>query len=864
MIALALAAALAARQPGPGDALARAEALVKHGRLSTAIELVDRIEREAGPESPAEWPVRADMIRGAVATERGDYTTAHEMYDRALAAATRAGLRRLTPEVLDRIARTFADQREWDRVLEYATRTLEADPGDVWTRAHYSYWRSMVSLELNDQESAERALREALASAVKTSDLELVGNIHRQLGVLYGRFRLDREAALREYEEALAWARRADSPHLVASILNQKANVFRYLPSRADKNEALRIYQEGLAIARANDFIGTIPVLLKNIGAIHRQLGDVDAAARALGEAVEAADAVGRGLTSWQAREELGLLYRDRDPALADRYFAECLDVLDGLNRGVLLEDVRAGALAGSMTLGNPYDEYADLLLSRDRADRAFLVSERFRARSFLKTLSQARDQLAATVPAAYVDEERALLRRISERQLALRTGDLDGDGRRTAMEAIAADESRLERLHLRLATEHAAAGQARFPHLWTVQELQQRLLGRDEAIVAFSVREAASTAWIIRAARLDVVALPARDRLDAAVRPLLAAMQNPRSDARGAARPLEAMLAPVVAAVGSSTHRLIVVPDGILSYVPFEALATQDGTLLVDRYAIGYAPSASSYAFLRTQPLASGDQVVAVGNPILRPGAPSDSRSAAIERIAFLQPLPSTGDELRSIARVFPGASRTLEQQQATEAALAGPDLARAGILHFATHGVIDEERPERSGLALTAAPPSDGILQMREIYGLKLHAALVTLSACQTALGKNVTGEGLVGMSRAFFYAGANAVMASLWNVDDASTARLMGDFYAAIRDGAAIDEAARQAKLAFMARDPRVRHPYYWAAFIVTGNATAPVHVAYTPRWRRALPVEAAGLLVCVAAYTVVSALRRTRRP
>src|SRR5207249_2990709 len=115
------------------------------------------------------------------------------------------------------------------------------------------------------------------------------------------------------------------------------------------------------------------------------------------------------------------------------------------------------------------------------------------------------------------------------------------------------------------------------------------------------------------------------------------------------------------------------------------------------------------------------------------------------------------------------------------------------AAIVHFATHALFDEERPERSGLALTAVPPaSDGLLQMREVYGLKLHAALVTLSACQTALGQNVTGEGLIGLSRAFFYAGANAVMASLWNVNDASTARLMGDFYATLSAGRPIDEA------------------------------------------------------------------------
>src|SRR5207247_7286242 len=178
---------------------------------------------------------------------------------------------------------------------------------------------------------------------------------------------------------------------------------------------------------------------------------------------------------------------------------------------------------------------------------------------------------------------------------------------------------------------------------------------------------------------------------------------------------------------------------------------------------------------------------------------------------------------------------------------------VTTATIGHVAESGVIDEGPPRGGGGVHTAGPPaSDGILQTREIYGLRLHAALVTLSACQTALGKNVTGEGLIGLSRAFFYAGANSVMASLWNVDDASTARFMGDFYTAIREGAAIDEAARQAKRAFIARDPRFRHPYYWAAFIVTGNPTVPVHIAFTPRWKRALPIEGVAFAMCFVLY------------
>ena len=121
-----------------------------------------------------------------------------------------------------------------------------------------------------------------------------------------------------------------------------------------------------------------------------------------------------------------------------------------------------------------------------------------------------------------------------------------------------------------------------------------------------------------------------------------------------------------------------------------------------------------------------------------------------------------------------------------------------------------------------------------MREVYGLTLNARLVTLSACQTALGKSITGEGLIGLSRAFFYAGSNAVVASLWNVNDASTARLMRPFYESLSEGAAIDQALRSAKVALLDGGGRLAHPYFWAPFVVTGHGVATVPVRAVSPW------------------------------
>ena len=144
--------------------------------------------------------------------------------------------------------------------------------------------------------------------------------------------------------------------------------------------------------------------------------------------------------------------------------------------------------------------------------------------------------------------------------------------------------------------------------------------------------------------------------------------------------------------------------------------------------------------------------------------------------------------------------------------------------FIHFASHGFLDEIKPGRSGILLSHTPQSkeDGILQIGEIMRLKLNADLVTLSACSTGLGKLVNGEGILGLTRSIFYAGARNVAVSLWNVNDSATATLMASFYRNLRQGLTKDEAMRQARLTLLHGPQRVwRHPYYWAAFVIEGE-------------------------------------------
>ena len=195
----------------------------------------------------------------------------------------------------------------------------------------------------------------------------------------------------------------------------------------------------------------------------------------------------------------------------------------------------------------------------------------------------------------------------------------------------------------------------------------------------------------------------------------------------------------------------------------------------------------------------------------------------------------------------------------EATEDKLKSLPLADYRILHFATHGLIDDANPARSSILLTVDrdPAEDGLLQMREIFNLILRADLVTLSGCRTGLGQFIRGEGIDNLSRAIFYAGASSVLMSLWAVDDEASSHLMSRFYVHLRSARSIEDALRRAQLE-MIRSRKASHPYYWAGFIVTGTAD---QILYPRPWLlwTALVVLAAGVFAAAG-----RAMKKTRAP
>lgn len=298
--------------------------------------------------------------------------------------------------------------------------------------------------------------------------------------------------------------------------------------------------------------------------------------------------------------------------------------------------------------------------------------------------------------------------------------------------------------------------------------------------------------------------------------------------------------------------RKLIIVPDGVLAAVPFEALRV-DGKYLVEDYEVAYLPAAALFlreAARRLWLPPWAQQLAAFGDPLAQLKNADQHLMPGDERWARL---PRSADEVRAVAALMPGKSRVYVGPEARKKTLL--DMRSVPVLHLATHAAANEDSPQQSRILLAAAPPETGVdyLFLTEAPLLDLGATdLVTLSACETERGRMVRGEGVQSFGHALLASGARTTLTSLWPVSDHGTAELMKQFYFRAGRGASKAAALRAAKLKFIHSNSVLRHPAHWAAFVLNGDAFTPLPLA--ARWS-SLMLPAAGGLIALAAVVVL---------
>ena len=459
--------------------------------------------------------------------------------------------------------------------------------------------------------------------------------------------------------------------------------------------------------------------------------------------------------------------------------------------------------------------------------DLAFSITERMRARSLLDQLERSHTLLNPKDPA--VKNRRAVLERIAAVQRRLMDPGLGDAQRRAALDELQ-DLERRERearrqIGIAFPTDASGTSVCQCSRVAGVARRQ-----RSAAVVSGrtlgDLREGVRRRLVVDRVNEATTDGPSSARPDRAcadradVRGITRASGRTRRASAG--RLYDLLLAEALSRLPPGIDRLIIIPDGPLHQLPFDALkGGPDGAALATRYELMVEPSATVWRQWREKGArAVTHRTLAFADPVLDAGGTLDApeRNATLERGLRLGRLPYARRESRAIGRHL-GSVDALVGSRASEKALKDRDLRNYDILHFAVHAIADEARPERSAVLLApGAPNEDGLLQSREIESLDLEGRIVVLSACQTAAGAILSGEGVLSLARAFFGAGADAVVGTRWPIRDADAASLFDTFYQSLGDGASLSEALKTAKAAAIAAN---RPAAAWASLVLLGN-------------------------------------------
>lgn len=524
-------------------------------------------------------------------------------------------------------------------------------------------------------------------------------------------------------------------------------------------------------------------------GAILLELGRIDEARASYDAALAHPRFMEMGDAYWSGLFHRGrIAEKDGKPADAIRYYRQAIEVIEQERSTIRSNAGKIGFVGDKQAI---YSHLIGALIGAGRSAEAFEFTERAKARALV-------DMLASKENFGQRSAAGASLAEVTRLNAALLIPD------RMGATAAALEEQRQIRRSMASASEQLRKTDPELASLATVGSIGdaelRSLLQQDETLVEFyyfgkDLYAFVATRSTLRAVRLDGAGLSEQ------ARSLRGALQNPQSrDFRALGSQLHArLMAPLdLPAEG----KLLIVPHGVLHYLPFNALVNGK-EFLVDRYSIRLLPSASMLKFLNGRKSA-GKGLLVLGNPDL-----GDPRLD----------LPGAQKEAAEIARLHPQA-KVLLRGAATKSVVKAEASGYAWI-HFASHGKFNPDRPLSSGLYLAPEKKGgsleSGTLTVDELYALELNADLVTLSACETGLGKIDNGDDVIGLTRGFFYAGAASIIASLWEVDDQATYEMMTRFYQEV-GAAAKSEALLKAQRAVKAKHP---HPYYWAAFQLTGN-------------------------------------------
>jgi CHAT domain-containing protein/Tfp pilus assembly protein PilF len=745
----------------------------------------------------------------------GEYRKAIDFHERALEAHRATGNRSDEPISLSNIGANYAALGKYQKALNIHLHVL----------------------------SIRRARNDRGGQAITLNN---IANCFQHLG--------EKQKALDYYGQALTLMPNLGNGFYTATTLNHIGALYRDL---GERQKALDYFGQALLLRRTIGDENGEAATLYHIARLDRDRGNLIEARSRIEAALAAVESLRANVTSQKLRASFFASVR--------LYHEFNIDLLMRLHKERPSEGFDAAAFEASEK-------------SRARSLLELLKEARAEIRQGVDpALIERERSLRQAISYTAERQTRLLSGKHAEQQAAAAAKEVD---------ALTTEYEELQALIRQTSPRYA---ELTLPMPLTLGEIQKQVLDEETLLLEYSLGDEGSFLWAVTPTLVRSFELPKRNEIEAAARRLIETLtahnmllkETPwqkskrleRADAEypNASAALSRMLlGPVAAELGKK--RLLIVGEGVLQHIPFAALlepsrkeatpgklaergeanktfAPAEPTPLIVEHEVINLPSASILAVLRRD--AAGrkpaDKAVAVlADPVFNGGDPrvaypvksrrkpdvSPTAIADVKRSATESGLPDlvrlrfSRQEAEQIARLATDEMKLKALDFSASRELAtSPDLGQYRIIHFATHGLINNQHPELSGIVLSLVDqqgrPLNGFLRLYDIYNLKLQSDLVVLSACQTALGKEIKGEGLVGLTRGFMYAGAERVVASLWQVDDRASAELMGRFYEPMLRGRLRPAAALRAAQVAMMKERRWQSPRYWAAFTLQGE-------------------------------------------
>ncbi len=745
------------------------------------------------------------------------FSKAIDYYEKALSIAEQNNDNGMIPDYLNHIGVIYRNIGNYEKSLDYLTRAFNK------------------AQELNDAD---------LLSMI----LNNIGNTYRDKGLLLSE-KEDFYLALNYHERSLAIAKQNNDINTEIEVLNNLGSVYTDLENY---QKALDYFQLGYKKAEEIQDLESIGMILNNIGIVYYNQGNYEESTKYYQKAIDLAQKLKGGQILWEAFFELGNSYAKQNKYFeALKNYKNSIRIVENIRSQLTLEELKASYLGTDKRIEAYHNLIHILVALHDENNElgydreAFNYLERAKARAFLDSLEVSQVDISLGINFKLKNREKELMKDISNIYNKLLAAELTSEEIDSLQQQLTEKENELETLKREIRSKSPDYADLKYPEIISLKETQKELLDKKSAFIAYTIGNEDSYGFSITKNSMKIFPIPKKSEIQNLISVYLKTIADKDTEDFSPGYELFKIL--VLPGLDQNIKEITFIPADILNFLPFETLITQKHSIhwLIEDYKIDYVPSISSYREIiqrkKTAKSKRPYDILAFGDPDYGPVESETNGDDIFQNFysssAFnFYRLKYSGIEIDKIKSLFKrNKEEIFVRDAATESQLKNLDLDDFKIIHFAAHSLIDDEIPARSSIVLSLKNDTmeDGFVQMREIYNLKLNADLVTLSACQTGLGQYIRGEGIEGLNRAFFFAGSSSVLMSLWAVNDQATYQLMERFYTHLRSSSQIVNSLREAKLE-MINSETVSHPYYWAGFIVSGEANYVVFPKNLGRW------------------------------